>query len=302
MARRTRKTGPQLYDFRKPIKLSREHIRALQIAYETYARSCATLLTSRLRAVCHLTLLAIEQLTYDEYVETLNSPTMVASVALDPLPGTVLMEQSLGTLMAFIDHLLGGSGGVQPERPPTDLELPLIRGLLERMLSELKYAFETLIEVRPTLGAMEYSPQFVRALGPGDPVVVASFDMRIGIEECVATICLPFGAILPVLQTDDAVEGLSAQEIAARRVAQLNLTAGLESVPLAVAVRFQPVRMRTRDVVELQIGDIVPLSHPVSLPLAMTVNDNAFAFAVPGNQGSRLACLVVPAPKEEHRR
>ncbi len=274
----------------------------LQIAYETYARGCATLLTSRLRTLCSMTLLAIEQLTYEEYVETLSSPTMMCAITLDPLPGIALMEQSLGTAMASIDHLLGGPGGVQPQRPPTDLEMPLLRGILDRMLSELKYAFESLVDLRPALGTIEYNPQFVRTFAPSDAVVVASFEMRVGAEECVATFCLPFAMILPVLTSGDTDAELSAGEAEARRTAQVNLTAGLESVPLAVSVRFQPVRMRTDDVVDLRIGDIVPLNHPVSRPLAITVNDTTFAYAVPGNQGNRLACLVVPAPKEEGRR
>jgi flagellar motor switch protein FliM len=302
MTRRSRKAGPQPYDFRRPIKLSREHIRMLQIAYETYARGTATLLTSRLRTLSSVTLLAIEQLTYQEYVETLSSPTMMCAVTLEPLPGISLLEVSLGTGMAFIDHLLGGPGGVQPQRPPPDLEMPLLRGMLDKMLVEFKYAFESLVEVAPALGTIEYNPQFVRTFAPSDAVVVASFEMRVGAEECVATICLPFGTILPVLQSSgDTDSELSPSEADARRISQVNLTAGMESVPLGVSVRFQAVRMRTDDVVDLQVGDIVPLNHPMGRPLAITVNDTTFAYAVPGNQGNRLACLVVPAPKEESR-
>ncbi len=299
MAKRTRKAGPQLYDFRRPIKLSRDHIRTLQIMYEAYARGCATLLTTRLRVVSEVTLLAIEQLTYDEYVEMVNNPTLLASVGLEPLAGTMLMELSLGTAMATIDHMLGGPGGAQPQRTPTEIELPLLRMLLDRMLSELSYALEPLAEVRPKLGNIEYNPQFLRAYAPGDLVVVASFEMRVGAEECVATICLPFAVILPLLERPDTQVAMSADEAANRRRSKANLVGGLEQVPLAVAVRFRPSRMCAQDVVGLQPGDVVPLNHPVNRPLAVTVNDNTFAYAIPGNQGSRLACLVVPAPYDE---
>jgi flagellar motor switch protein FliM len=63
-------------------------------------------------------------------------------------------------------------------------------------------------------------------------------------------------------------------------------------------VRFQPIRMRTDDIVDLRPGDVVPLGHPTSRPLEVTVNETVFAHAVPGNQGARLACLVVPSPNE----
>ena len=287
--------GPTPYDFRRPIKLSREHVRTLQIAFETYARSCGTLLTTRLRVVSNVTLASIEQLNYDEYVAALSNPTVIATVTIDPLPGTVLMELSSSMAMTAIDHMLGGPGGPQPERPLTEVEMPLLRGLLERMLGELRYGFETLVEISPKLREIEYNAQFLRAHQPGDAVVIASFEMKIGTEECVASICLPFNTILPVLERQELIE-LTPAERMVRDSAHRSLTAGLSAAPIDVAVRFQPIRMRTDDIVDLRPGDVVPLGHPTSLPLEVTVNETVFAHAVPGNQGARLACLVVPSP------
>jgi flagellar motor switch protein FliM len=295
MARRS--GGPTLYDFRRPIKLSRDHVRTLQICFETYARSCGNLLTTRLRVVSSVTLASIEQLNYDEYVSSLENPTVIAMVSIDPLTGTVLMEISSSAAMAAIDHMLGGPGGPQPERPLTEVEMPLLRGLLERMLGELRYGFETLVDISPKLRDVEYNAQFLRAHQPSDAVVVASFEMKIGTEECLATICLPFNSILPVLEKQEQIEPTAAER-AIREGAARNLTAGLSAAPFDVAVRFQPIRMRTDDIVDLRPGDVVPLGHPTSLPLEVTVNETVFAHAVPGNQGARLACLVVPSPTE----
>ena len=296
-----RGSGPTPYDFRRPIKLSRDHVRTLQICFETYARSCGNLLTTRLRVVSSVTLASIEQLNYDEYVSSLSNPTVIATVSIDPLTGTVLMEISSSAAMTAIDHMLGGPGGPQPERPLTEVEMPLLRGLLERMLGELRYGFETLVDISPKLRDIEYNAQFLRAHQPSDAVVIASFDMKIGTEECVASICLPFTTILPVLEKQETIE-LTPAERQVREISLRNLTAGLSAAPIDVAVRFQPIRMRTDDIVDLLPGDVVPLAHPTSVPLEVTVNETVFAHAVPGNQGARLACLVVPSPKEEERR
>jgi flagellar motor switch protein FliM len=203
--------------------------------------------------------------------------------------------------MTAIDHLLGGPGGPQPERPLTEVEMPLLRGLLERMLGELRYGFETLVDITPKLRDVEYNAQFLRAHQPGDAVVVASFDMKIGSEECVASICLPFNTILPVLAKQEKVELTSAEQTV-RASSYRSLTAGLSAAPIDVAVRFQPIRMRTDDIVDLRPGDVVPLGHPTSRPLEVTVNQTVFAHAVPGNQGARLACLVVPSPSAAETR
>ncbi|GLY03245.1 MULTISPECIES: flagellar motor switch protein FliM [Actinoplanes] len=297
ISRRSPGSGPTPYDFRRPIKLSREHVRTLQIAFETYARSCGTLLTTRLRAVSNVSLISIEQLNYDEYVAGLANPTIIGQVTLDPLPGTVLIELSQSAVMTAIDHMLGGPGGTQPERPLTEVEMPLLRSLIERMLGELRYGFETLVDIKPILKDIEYNAQFLRAHAPGDAVVIASLETKIGAEECVQTICVPFNTILPVLSREETII-LSPAERQARDRALHNLTAGLSAAPIDVAVRFHPIRMRTDDIVDLRPGDVVPLGHPTSRPLEVTVNDRVFAHAVPGNQGARLACLVVPSTNE----
>jgi flagellar motor switch protein FliM len=297
---RRKNTEPQPYDFLRPTKLSREHTRALEVAYETFARQWATLLTSTLRVVATMSLTSIQQHTYDEYVSSLESPTVLVKVSMDPLPGTVLFEHSLSVAMACVDHMLGGPGGTQPQRQLTEIEHVLIRGMHERAMSELRYAFESIVTLEPRIGAIEYNPQFAQAAAPSDAVVVAYFDMRVGTEECVATISLPYASILPELQEAADIELTDAERVAKAQTLQ-KVTAGLEATPIDVSVRFQAVMMRPEDILSLTPGDIVPLGHPVSAPLTVSSGDITFAYAVPGNHGSRLACLVVPAPKENTR-
>ncbi len=299
--RRHKGTGPEPYDFRRPTKLSREHVRTLQIAYETFARQYTTLLTTRLRVVSQVSLISIEQLTYEEYISSLDSPTIMAMVSLEPLQGTAILEFSLGVAMVSIDHMLGGPGGPQPVRPLSDIETPLLNSMIGRILGELKVAFEHIVEVRPNLETIEYSPQFVQAGVASDAVIVASFDMRVGSEECVATLSLSFGMIFPKLQGDQSHAPLSAAQRAARELAQQRVVENISAAPLEVSVRFQPVVMSPADLVGLQPGDVVPLGHPVSAPLSVISSGIVFAHAVPGSQGARLACLVVAPPAEDTR-
>ncbi|MCW2503390.1 MAG: fliM [Actinomycetia bacterium] len=270
------------------------------MAYETFARQWATVLTSTLRVVSSLSLTSIEQHTYDEYISALANPTILVKVSMDPLPGTVLVEHSLNVAMACIDHLLGGPGGAQPQRQLTEIETVLIRSMHERAMAELRYAFDSIVKLEPRIGAIEYSPQFAQAAAPSDAMIVAYFDMKVGAEECVATICLPYASIVPELQEAADIELTHAERLT-KESTLAKLTAGLEATPIEVAVRFQPVKMRPQDILSLAPGDVVPLGHPISAPLTISSADITFAHAVPGNHGSRLACLVVPAPKENSR-
>lgn len=298
VGRRPKGGAPEPYDFRRPAKLSREHVRTLQIAYETFARQWTTLLTSTLRAVAQTSLVSIEQLTYDEYVGTLANPTVLGILALEPLPGSGILEVSMSNAMTSIDYLLGGAGqGTQPQRPLSDIESALLRGLFSRVLGELRYAFESLVRFDPQLIQIEYNPQFAQAAAPSDMVIVASFDLRVGADECLATVCLPFAGLFPHLEAASG-HGLSSErERAAREAAARQVSRNLEAVPIDVAVRFRPARVTPEQVLTLQIGDVLPLPHPVSAPLAVTAADVTFAYAVPGSHGKHLACLVVEPPE-----
>src|SRR6266481_324953 len=77
----------KLYDFRRPDKFSKEHIRAIQNIHETFARVTASSLSSYLRSATTVSLSSIEQVVYEEYVHQLANPTLVNLIELQPLAG-----------------------------------------------------------------------------------------------------------------------------------------------------------------------------------------------------------------------
>lgn len=292
--------GPRVrdYDFRRPSKLSRDHVRTLQIAYETFARQYSTALTSALRVGAQATLVAIDQLTYDEYVGSLPYPTVMAITTMEPLPGLGILEFSLSAALASVDHLLGGPGGTQPRRPLTDIETVLVRDVVRRVLTELEYALATLAPVKPRLEKLETNPQFAQCAAASETVVVASFDLRIGKESCVSTLCIPFTMLFPLLE---AAAGTAERDRVERRTAQVAVRERLQDVSVEAEVRFAPVSLRTSEILSLSPGDVITLEHALSTPLYVTSSGMTLARAVPGSHGRRLACLVVEPPEEETR-
>ncbi|GAA3397708.1 flagellar motor switch protein FliM [Cryptosporangium minutisporangium] len=302
MSRRSKGTGPQPYDFRRPTKLSREHARTLQMTYETFARQYTTLLTSSLRAISQVNLLSIEQLSYDEYIAQIGNPTLLTMVTLDPLPGITLFEMPVDMALACLDHLLGGPGGPQPQRQLSEIETGLFRSLLDRILGEFRYSFDTVKKIEPKAGAIEYNPQFAQAAAPSDPMVVVSLEMKVGSQECVATMGLPFAAVMLALQKVDEGLTLTPAERLARELALRNVTGSLLGAKLPVVVRFGTTQMYPEQIIALEPGDVVTLDHPVNQPLTVSTSGITLAHAVPGNHGARLACLVVDPPREDARR
>ena len=292
---------PVVYDFRRPNKFTREHVRALQIASETFARQFTTVLSTTLRAVSQVHAKGIHQLTYDEYIRDIPNPTYLAILSLPPLSGAAIFHLPLPVVMTAVDRLLGGPGTAATtlHRPLTEIEQSLMRDLLGRVLRELAYAFESLTTLEPTVIHQESNPQFAQIGSPSDMVIVFVYDLRIGGQDGEATLCIPFAALQPVL---DEVTGnsLLAGRVEADAESVRNALAGrMGAAPVTVSVNFQPVVLPLSDIVDLQPGDVLPLDHRVDAPLEVSVGGVARFAARPGRRGKRLACVITSvAPKE----
>ncbi len=298
--RRARGTAePSPYDFRRPIQLSREHSRILQLGLTGFARQATTVFTSALRTVCSVQLLSIAQESYSEYVDSLHAPTFLVKFSAEPMAGMGVLEIPLPATMSLIDHMLGGPGSaVQPIRPLTDIEGAVVHGLVERLLGEMEYSLAGIVEIVPTLVGIEYSPQFAQAAGAGDVMVVSTFDMRIGDRAHKMTLCLPFGGLQPHLARAAAPAPVSERERAQKAQAADKISRQFEQVPVSVAVRLRPTRVGPETLGGLAVGDVLRLAHPASAPLDIAVDDTTFAHATPGTRGARLAALIVGTPEE----
>lgn len=295
--RRRATADPVPYDFKRPIQLSREHSRTLQIGLDGFARQATTVFTSALRTVCQVTLGSIEQRTYAEYVQSLGPSTYLTVFSADPMPGSGVLELPLPATMLCIDHMLGGPGSVnQPDRPLTEIESVVIRSFTERLLSEMRYSLEEIVALAPAVTAIEYSPQFAQAAGAADVMVVATFDLKVNEIDHRFTFCVPFNGLLPHLVKASAPAPSSDRERAQRAMAAALLQRQFREVPIDVQIALRPTRVAPEEISALQVGSVIRLSHPAAAPLDVTVDDMVLAYATPGVNGQRLAAQIVAAP------
>ncbi|MFI2753216.1 flagellar motor switch protein FliM [Cellulomonas sp. P22] len=294
-ARRARTTEPETYDFRRPMTMAREHARLVEMALETFARQWGTQLTARLRVTSQVTFDELTLRSYDEYVRALPSPTGMVLCTVEQTRQTAVVQLPVGAFMVWIDYLLGGSGkGDEREgRELSDIEMTLVRELLQHALGDLGYAFAALLPLDVSVRTVQYNPQFVQAVGASEPVLVASFTLRSGQREDRATLMFPADLLLSALLRGEGADSRTDDERRAQAAAHADLEAAVQHVPVSVAVRFTPVTVHPREVVDLAVGDVLPLSHPSSRPLDVVVDGVVLARAAAGNNGSRLACMVV---------
>lgn len=290
---RRRRGEPRPYDFRRQSTLSREHVRTMQIVQETFARGFSTMLASQLRSVTHVSIKAIEQHSYDEYVRDLPNPTLLTLLSLSPLSGAAILQLPLDVAFCAVELLMGGGGHVeQPSRPLTDLELQLIRGIIDRALPELRYAFEPVVATEPEILSQESNPQYAQIAAPTDMVIVVSYEVRIETIAGVATLCIPFSSLQPHLDALSATSLYGAQSMVNVVETRERLQEHVGETPVTVSAQFRPIELTANDIVALKVGDVVPLSHPLDEPLTLLVGDIPTHHARIGRRNRRLAVLI----------
>jgi flagellar motor switch protein FliM len=287
------------YDFRRPIQLSREHQRILQLSFDHFARQATTIFTSTLRCICQVTVKSIEQRSYAEYVESLGSMTYLTSFSTEPMPGQGVVELPLSVVMSSLDHMLGGPGSAsQPQRQLSDIESNVITGLVSMLLEGLRYSLSEFVVVDPVVTGVEYSPQFAQVASSGDVMVAVGLETKIGDHTHTMSVCLSFNGLLPHLTAAVAPAPVSNRERTQRAQAAVLMDRQFREVPVDVAVRFRSTALGPGSFADLRTGDVLRLGHPASAPLDVAVEETIFAHATPGTRGSRLAALIVATPKE----
>lgn len=281
--------------------LAREHSRAVEMASETFARQWGTQLTSRMRVLCGVTVEGVEMLSYDEYIATLSDPTAMVVSSVQHSRAVAVLQIPLETTLLWIDYLLGGPGlvGAVAPREHTEIETTLLTDMLQANLGDLRYAFAAVTPLDVRIKSFQYSPQFAQLVPASEPVIVISFAVTSGERTDRATLMIPAEAMLDSLRAGEHADVRTDEERDAAVFAKERVLATMQTVPVDVSVRLRPLSISPRDVVDVEVGEVIMLNHSVSRPLDVVVDGKVLAHAVAGANGRQLACQVVDFEENE---
>ena len=261
------------YDFKRPERVSKDQMRALETLHEAFSRNFGAYLSGFLRTIMEVKVANIEQMTFSEFTHSLPNPTCFNLIACDPLDGHLCLELSPLIVYPVIDRLLGGSSSdlFIPQRPLTAIEQRLVGKILARAMTAMREAWENILTINFTLGEAESNPALVQIVPPNEVVVVVGFELKMGSRAGTMSLCIPYAVIEPV------VEKLSNQTWAAykknKRDIQLRsrLTSRLESARVRVAGILAESAITLHDLRHLQRGDVILTEKPASGHLTLEV-------------------------------
>lgn len=185
------------YDFKRPERVGKEQMRALQTLHEGFGRNFAAGLSAMLRSMVEVKLTSVDQLTYSEFVFSLENPTCFNLLKAEPLEGNLILDINPSILYPIIDRLLGGGNEGSPlaRRPLTEIELRLVSRITGLFLDELRHAWENVLELHPEVTRVESNPQLVQIVPPNEVVVLISFEVALGEVRGMINLCIPYNSI-----------------------------------------------------------------------------------------------------------
>ncbi len=285
------------YDFKRPERVGKEQMRSLQTMHEGFGRNFGAALSALLRTIVELKLTSVDQLTYSEFVFSLENPTCFNLINAAPLEGQLILDINLSLLFPIIDRLLGGGSDPTPpaRRPLTEIELRLVARITDLFCKEMKQAWENVMELDLSIDHVESNPQLVQIVPPNEVVVLISFELTIGDARGMMNLCIPFNSIERISTRLSANSWVTYGKKTATPENIKRISSQLKDALVEVVVDLAETNISTSDLIGLRVGDIIATEKDVERPLTVSVEGRPKFHAQPGVfKGHKAIQLVGP--------
>ena len=291
----------KIYDFRRPDKFSKEQIRTVSNMHESFARLTTTSLSAQLRSLVHVHVASVDQLTYEEFIRSIPTPTTRAVINMDPLKGNAVLEIAPEITFIMIDRLFGGKGdtGGKVNRDLTDIEQSVMEGIIVRILANMRESWTQVIDLRPRLQQIETNPQFAQIVPPSEMVILVTLEIKIGEEAGMMNICIPYITIEPIVSKLSSSFWFSSVRRGSTTQYLSTLKERLSDVTMRLVAEIGSINVPIRDVLGLRVGDVVRLeSSKVGDPLSLSVGGKKKFYCQPGVVGKKMAVQIIQKIEE----
>jgi len=287
----------KLYDFKSPQKFSKDHLRALELIHDNYARLMSSYLSAQLRNNVKVKIESTQQITYDEFIHSIPNSTVLTIFKMPPLSGSILFEMNPQFAFQIIDILLGGMGSRMVKvKEFSDIDKNILKNINAGLVSNLKVAWQDVLEVEPEILALETNPALNQTLAPNEPVALITFSVEMNNSSSFINICIPYLSIEKVIdklvvqywfrENDDENVTDSRSKLKER----LNIV----SVPLTGVLGGTNISVD--EFLQLTVGDVITLDSPSDSQVKVYVEGHLCYTGKPGiigkNRGIQILDII----------
>ncbi len=288
------------YDFKRPAKFSKEHLRTLEIIFEHYSRLLSTNLPVYLRKSVQVNVASSETVTFSEFTNALSNPVVLGIINFEPLAGNVILELSPNLGFAILDRMLGGSGiPLEKNREFSEIEMSILDKIMIACMQLLREPWKNVVDLDPFMERIETNAQFAQIIAPNEMIAIVTLNVRIGDVDGYMNACLPYitlEEIMDKLNTKfwfSTMQSVSDEDYAEYIESMIKRT----TVPVKAVLGKSIVSVM--DFASLQVGDVIRLDTKVDEELPVYVGNLKKFTALPGTNKDNYAVRVMSVVREE---
>ncbi len=287
------------YDFKRPTKFSKEHLRTLEIIYEQYGRLLSTSLPVYLRKNVQVSVASSETVIFSEFSNALSNPVILGIVDFQPLGGTILIELAAQLGFAMIDRMLGGAGDpLEKNRDYTEIEMTIIEKMMVVCMQLMREPWRNVVDINPMMERIETNSQFAQIIAPNDMIAIVTLNVKIGEVEGFMNICLPFFTLESVMDKLNTKFWYANMQEQNEEDFEEYIGALIKRVDVPVKAVLGKTNISVTDFVNLQVGDIIRLDTEIEQDLKVYVGNIKKFTALPGTSKDRNAVRVTSVIRE----
>lgn len=288
------------YDFARPSKFSKDHLRTLEIIFENYGRLLSTNLPAYLRKNVQVEVMNAEANTYSEFSNALSNPVLLGVVNFAPLEANIIIELAANLGFAVVDRMLGGFGNpLEKNREYTEIELVIVERILEVCTNLLIEPWESVVNIEPRLERIETNSQFAQFISPSEMTAIVTMNIKIGDTEGLMNVCIPYSCVEPVIDKLNTKYWYSAMKEDSTGEYRDNIEDIIDYAKIPVRAMLGRSSISVNDFANLQIGDVIKLDTKVDDELDVYVGNIRKFTALPGASSNSYAIRVTSIIREE---
>lgn len=288
------------YDFSRPTKFSKEHLRTLEIIFEHYSRLISTNLPVYLRKNVQIAVASSETVTFNEFTNALSNPVILGIINFAPLNGTIIMDLATNLGYAMLDRMLGGSGvPLEKSREFSEIEMSIIEKILVMFTQLLREPWKNVIDISPVLQRLETNPQFAQVISPNDMIAIVTLNMKIGDVEGFMNVCLPFFTLEDVMDKLNTKYWFSTMQENHDENYEAYIESLIRKADIPIRAVLGKSMISVNDFMNLQVGDCIRLGSRVDDDMNIYVGNIKKFTALPGAEKGSYAVRITSVIREE---
>jgi len=284
----------KLYDFKTPQKFSKDHLRALELIHDNYARLMASYLSAQLGSNVKVKVETTEQITYDEFIHSIPNSTILTIFKMPPLTGSILFETNPQFSFQVLDILLGGMGSRSVKiKEFSDIDKNILRNVNEGLLANLKTAWQDVLEVEPEILALETNPSLNQTLAPNEPVALITFSVEMNNSSTFINICIPYLSIEKVIDKLVVQYWFRENDEETVNESRNKLKNRLNIVSVPITGILGNTNITVDEFLQLTEGDVITLDNASDSPIKVLVEGQQHYTGKPGIIGKNRGIQII---------